>query len=441
MSIRNKPMKTALKITVAAGLAGIAATASAAAQTVAIMNGEVHTVSGAVIEEGDVIIRDGRIAQVGADLSAPEGAEVIDATGKVVTPGLFAPYSNIGLLELGLDNEANDAGPRRGDGFPLGAALSVVDAYNPSSTLIALNRAGGITRALSAPSAGDALFAGRAAVIDMSGGVNSVMSPDAAQVAVMGYSGANRSGDTRMGAWAVMREYLDEAAVYAAAPNAYPARARESRFAIADLRALGPVIAGEQPLMVALDGANDIRNLIRLKNAYQLRVIIVGGAEAWRVADELTAANIPVILDPLHNLPSQFEDMGSTLENAARLHAAGVRISFFNPPGFGAHNLRLLTQMAGNAVAHGLPYDAALAALTRNPAELFGLGAQLGALEPGKRADVVVWTGDPLELTTRPEAVFIDGRAQDLNNRLVMLRERYRNLERGDLPHAYRGGE
>ena len=441
MSIRNKAMKTALKTLVASGLAGVVATAAAAAQTIAIMNGEVHTISGAVIENGDVIIEDGRIAQVGADLSAPEGADVIDATGKVVTPGLFAPYSNIGLLELGLDDEANDAGPRRGQGFPLGAALQAVDAYNPSSTLIALNRAGGITRALSAPSAGDTIFAGRAAVIDMSGGVNSVTAPDAAQVAVMGYSGANRSGDTRMGAWAVLREYLDEAAVYAAAPNTYPTRARESRFAIADLRALGPVIAGDQPLIVGVNSVNDIRNLIRLKNAYQLRVIIVGGSEAWRAADELAAANIPVMVDPLYNLPDQFEDMGATLENAARLHAAGVRISFYNPPGFGAHNLRLLTQMAGNAVSYGLPYDAALAALTRNPAEMFGLAAQLGTLEPGKRADVVVWTGDPLELTTRPEAVFIDGRAQDLNNRLVMLRERYRDLSRGDLPHAYRGGE
>lgn len=441
MITTNKSMKTALKSILALGLVGVINSAPAMAQTVAIMNGEVHTISGGVIENGDVIIRDGRIAQVGADLTAPQGAEVIDASGKVVTPGLFAPYSNIGLLELGLDNEANDASPRRGRGFPLGAALNAVDAYNPSSTLIALNRAGGVTRALSAPGAGDTLFAGRAAVIDMSGSVTSVTLPDAAQVAVMGYSGASRSGDTRMGAWAVLREYLDEAAVFAAAPNSYPARAREDRFAIADLRALGPVISGDQALIVNLDGANDIRNLIRLKNAYQLRVIIVGGAEAWRVAPELAAANIPVMLDPLYNLPGQFEDMGATLENAARLHAAGVKISFYNPPGFGAHNLRLLTQMAGNAVAHGLPYDAALAALTRNPAEFFGLGSQLGTLESGKRADVVVWNGDPLELTTHPEAVFIDGREQDLNNRLRMLRERYRDLSRGDLPHAYRGGE
>ena len=146
-------------------------------------------------------------------------------------------------------------------------------------------------------------------------------------------------------------------------------------------------------------------------------------------------------MDPLFNLPSRFEDLGATLKNAARLNEAGVMISFFNPPGFGAHNLRALTQLAGNAVAEGLPYDAALEALTLNPARMFDLDAQLGSLQPGKLADVVVWDGDPFELTTQPVAVFINGRAQDLNNRQVMLRERYRDLSRGDLPHAYRGGE
>ena len=143
----------------------------------------------------------------------------------------------------------------------------------------------------------------------------------------------------------------------------------------------------------------------------------------------------------MFNLPAQFEDLGATLDNAARLNAAGVKIGFYNPPGFGAHNLRLLTQQAGNAVADGLPYDAAMKALTINPAEMFGLGTQLGTLEVGKIADVVVWDGDPFELMTQPEAVFINGVSQDLGHRQDMLRDRYRDLSRGDLPHAYRGGE
>ncbi len=424
-----------------AAIAALLAVSTAAAQTTAIMNGQVQTITGGVIENGDVIIRDGRIAQVGADLTAPAGATVIDASGKVVTPGIFAPISNIGLVEIGLDAEANDSSPNQGVGYPLSAALNAVDAYNPTSTLIPINRAGGVTRAVSAPSAGDKLFAGRAAIIDMTGGVNSIMTPDAAQVVMMGYSGARRSGDTRMGAWATLREYLDEARSYAANPNDYVRRTRESHFALSDLKALKPVIDGVQPMMVSVNSANDIRNLIRLKNAYRLRVIIVGGSEAWRVASELQAANIPVILDPMYNLPGQFEDLGATLENAARLHAAGVKIAFYNPQGFGAHNLRLLTQHAGHAVASWFPYEAAMAALTINSAEMYDLQSQLGSLEPGKIADVVIWDGDPLELTTEPDAVFINGAQQDLNNRQVMLRNRYRDLSRGDLPHAYRGGE
>ncbi len=426
----------------AAGAAALFAISTAAAQqTTAIMNGAVHTVTNGVIENGDVIIEDGRIVQVGADLSPPAGATVVDATGKVVTPGIFAPISTIGIEEIGLDAEANDSSPERGAGFPLGAALDAVDAYRPMSTLIPVNRAGGVTRALSAPAPGDSIFAGRAAVIDLSGRPNSVTKARAAQIVVLNYSGAARAGDTRMGSWAFVRQYLDEARAYAANPDDYARRPRDDRFTLYDLEALGPVVAGNQPLMAYVYGESDLRNLIRLKNEYRLRVIAVGASEGWRAAASLAAANIPVIVDPLANLPAQFEDLRSTLENTARLHAAGVEIAFINPQEFGAHNLRLLTQQAGNAVAEGLPYDAAIAALTLNPARMFGLDAQFGSLEPGKIADVVIWDGDPLEVTTRPEAVFIDGVRQGLGNRQQMLMQRYRDLSRGDLPHAYRGGE
>lgn len=431
-------MRTKLMKTISAlAAAGIALAAAASAQTVAIMDGTVHTVSNGVIENGDVIIRDGRIAQVGADLTAPAGATVIDATGKIVTPGLIAPMTSLGLVEISLDNEANDTSPQQELGFPLGAALNAVDAFNPQSTLIPVNRAAGLTRALSAPQPGNTLFGGKAAVVDLSGRANSITRADAAQIAVMGYGGAARSGDTRLGAWAVLREYLDEARSYQANPNDYVRRPRSERIALSDVKALGPVVAGEQPLIVQINGANDIRTLIRLKNTYRLRVVIVGASEGWRVANELAAANIPVIISGLTNLPYQFEDLASTLQNAARLQAAGVRIAFYD----GTHNARLIRQHAGNAVAEGLPYDEAIAALTRNPAEMLGVSALVGTLEAGKAGDVVVWDGDPLEVTTRPEAVFIDGRRQDLNNRQKMLMERYRDLERGDLPFAYRGAE
>jgi len=392
-----------------------------------------------MIENGDVIIRNGEIAAVGQDLDAPEGATVIDAEGRIVTPGFIAPYSNIGLTEIGLDRESNDTGPSQGEGFELSAALDATDAYNPSSTLIAVNRAGGITRALTAPQAGDKMFGGQAAVIDLSGRTQSITKPKAAQIAVLGYGGARRNGDTRMGAWATMRDTLDEVRAYTANPREYYRRTRDERFAFSDLEALASVLSGEQPLFVEINGAPDIRRLIQLKSDYGLNIVIVGGSEAWRVARELAAASIPVILDPFHNLPSQFENLGATLENAARLNAAGVKVAFYNPPGFGGHNLRALPQMAGNAVANGLPKNAGLAALTIYPAQMLGIDERYGTLEVGKAADLVIWSGDPLEVTTRPETVMIDGRLTSLENRQTMLRERYKDLSRGDRPHAYRG--
>jgi imidazolonepropionase-like amidohydrolase len=425
-----------VKTLISLAAAAAAALTAASAQTIAIMNGRVHTVSGGVIENGDVVIRDGRIAQVGADLAAPAGATVIDASSKVVTPGLFGALSGIGLVEVGAVMDANDSAPD--PGFALSAALNAIDAYNPSSVLIPVNRAAGVTRALMTPSVGETqLFGGQAAVIDLSGRANSVTRAEAAQRVIMGEGGAVRSGGTRMGAWAILREYLDEARSYAANPNDYVRRPHDGRFAISDLKALGPVVSGEQPLIVSVSSANDIRALIRLKNTYRLNVIIVGASEGWRVAREIAAADIPVIISGMDNLPGGFQDIDASLKNAARLNQAGVKISFYD----GAHNTRLIRQHAGNAVAEGLPFDDGLKAITLNPAEMYGLGAQLGSLDAGKIADVVIWDGDPLEVTTKPEAVFINGRPQDLGNRQQMLMQRYRDLSRGDLPHAYRGGE
>ena len=431
-----------MKKALTAAAACCALVSAASAQITVIRNAEIHTAAGAgVIENGDIVVRSGEIAEIGQDLTAPSGATVIDAEGRVVTPGFIAPFSSIGLTEIGLDRESNDAGPRSGEGFPLGASLNAADAINPSSTLIAVNRAGGITRALSAPQAGDSMFGGRAIVIDLDGDADFLTRPDVAQIAMMGYSGARRAGDTRMGAWAMLRDTLDEARIYASNPRAYYDRARDSRFAFSDLEALGPVLNREQKLFVSVNSAPDITNLIKLKNDYNLDVVIVGGSEAWRVARPLATANIPVILDALYNLPQQFEDMGATLENAGRLSRAGVSVAFYNPPGFGAHNLRALPQLAGNAVANGMTKDAAIAALTINPARMLGIDGRYGSLEVGKGADIVIWDGDPLEVTSRPVTVMIDGKLTSLENRQTRLRERYKDLSRGDLPHAYRGGQ
>ncbi len=415
--------------------------AAPTSDTIVVQNARLYTMSGAdggLIENGDVIMRGGVIVAVGQDLVVPAGARAFDAKGKTVTPGLFAPWSQIGLVELGLDDEANDSSPD-GD-YPHSASLDAVDAFNPASTLIAINRAGGVTRAISAPEPGAKIFGGLGAIVDLSGRVNSVTRASAVQSVAMGYAGAARHGDTRLGAWAALRDASREARAYGANPAAYALRPRTTGLSLNDLEALAPAARGSQPIVVDVNSANDLRTLMKVKAQFGLNVIALGGAEAHLVARELAAAGIPVILNSFLNLPEAFEDIAATQANAARLNAAGVVIGFYDPPS-GTHNLRLLPQLAGNAVANGLPYPAALAALTINPAKMYGVADRLGSVEVGKAGDLVIWDGDPLETASRPAQVFIDGRQTSLVTRQTRLRDRYRDLSRGDLPHAYRGAQ
>ncbi|OQW57931.1 MAG: hypothetical protein BVN28_12320 [Nitrospira sp. ST-bin4] len=430
-------------LTLTASLAATAALAqpAPAGETIVVQNARLYTMAGAdggLVENADVVMSGGIVTAVGQDLAVPAGARAVDARGRIVTPGLFAPWSQIGLVEIGLDNEANDSSPE-GD-YPHSASLDASDAFNPASTLIAINRAGGVTRAVAAPEAGSKMFGGQGAIVDLSGRVNSVNRAGALQSAAMGYAGAARNGDTRLGAVAAFRDAIEEARAYAANPGGYALRPRMTGLTLNDLKALAPAARGAQPIVVSANGAMDLRTLIKLKAQYGLNIIVLGGSEGHLVAKELAAAQIPVILNPLRNLPSQFEDLAATQANAARLHAAGVVIGFNDPPS-GTHNLRLLPQLAGNAVANGLPYAAALAALTINPARMYGVADRYGSVEIGKAADLVIWDGDPLEVSSRPVAVYIDGRATSLTTRQTRLRDRYRDLSRGDLPHAYRGAQ
>lgn len=430
-------------LTLTASLAATAALAqpAPAGETIVVQNARLYTMAGAdggLVENADVVMSGGIVTAVGQDLAVPAGARAVDARGRIVTPGLFAPWSQIGLVEIGLDNEANDSSPE-GD-YPHSASLDASDAFNPASTLIAINRAGGVTRAVAAPEAGSKMFGGQGAIVDLSGRVNSVNRAGALQSAAMGYAGAARNGDTRLGAVAAFRDAIEEARAYAANPGGYALRPRMTGLTLNDLKALAPAARGAQPIVVSANGAMDLRTLIKLKAQYGLNIIVLGGSEGHLVAKELAAARIPVILNPLRNLPSQFEDLAATQANAARLQAAGVVIGFTDPPS-GTHNLRLLPQLAGNAVANGLPYAAALAALTINPARMYGVADRYGSVEIGKAADLVIWDGDPLEVSSRPVAVYIDGRATSLTTRQTRLRDRYRDLSRGDLPHAYRGAQ
>jgi len=409
------------------------------AGTTAIVNGKIHTVGPqGTVENGTVLIVDDRIAAVGPDVVVPEGADTIDASGKVITPGLFSPFGQLGLVEVN-----SSAGPtdysQRGDQFT--ASFDVADAYNPRSTLIPVNRIEGVTRAVIAPSPGypdesgsGHILAGLAAIVNL-GDDNVLDQRAAAMIVVLGESGASLSSGTRTNAWLTLRNALDEALDYRDHKGDFErGMRRDYTHSMADLDALQGVINGNTPIIVSIDRASDIEVLLALVHEYSINAIIIGGAEAWMLADELAAARIPVIVGPTANLPGNFDRINARRGTASILIAAGVKVAIADSDAR-THNARNITQSAGNAVASGLDWDSALRAITLAPAEIFGMATTTGSIEPGKAADVVIWPGDPLELTNYPEAVFINGEAVPMKSRQTLLRDRY--LQSGT-PPAYR---
>jgi len=416
-------------------LALAAAAHPAVAETVAITGGKVYTVSGPPIENGTVVIRDGKISAVGAGLAVPAGARVVDAAGKWVTPGLFDSASQLGVVEISAVPATTESSL---EDDRITAAFDVVDGLDPLTTPVAVTRIEGITRAAVLPEPGGSLIAGRAAVIHLGGDpvdpMSIVLRPRVAMVAVLGASGADLSGGARGGALLRLREALEDARDFAANRRAWETgERREYALSRLDLEALVPVVRGELPLAVRVDKASDIVSTLRLGDEYSLRLMILGAADGWMVADRLAKSGVPVVINPMVNLPD-YDRLGATLENAARLHRAGVNVVFGS---FDAHNARNLKQAAGNAVSYGMPWDAALRAVTLAPAKAWGLGDRYGSLEAGKDADVVVWSGDPFELTTNVERVFIAGVEVPLESRQLELFRRYRDLS-GPLPPAYR---
>ncbi|HEV8579033.1 MAG TPA: amidohydrolase family protein [Thermoanaerobaculia bacterium] len=407
--------------------------APALADTVAITGATIHTLgSQGTIQNGTLVIEDGKVRAVGANVAVPSGARRIDARGKVVTPGLFDSLSRIGVVEVGAVQESNDA---RVEDDRITAAFDVVDAFNPRSTLIPVNRVEGLTRAVVAPNPGKSLIAGQGAVVHLGGPGDYLVRSPAAMFAVLGESGADLAGGARAAALLRLREALQDTLDYAANRKAFEqGDRREYALSRLDLEALIPVVKGELPLVVAVNRASDIESALRLAKELKLKLILSGASEGWIVANEIAAAKVPVLLSPLENLPGSFESLGATLENAARLAKAGVTVAFMTGD---AHNGRNLKQAAGNAVAYGMPWDDALAAMTSVPARIWGIDDRYGTLEPGKDADVVIWDGDPLELTTFADAVFIRGREIPMTSRQLELRDRYKDLG-GSLPPAYK---
>ncbi|MGF1550223.1 MAG: amidohydrolase family protein [Sphingomonadaceae bacterium] len=443
----------------------IFAVAPAAAETVAITGGRVVIGDGSPpIEGGTVLIENGRIAAAGASVSVPAAARVIDAGGKWVTPGIVAGFSRVGLVEVGAVDPTNDT---QANGSPFSAAIDVAPAINPKASPIAIGRAGGVTRAIVAPISARNIFAGQGAVIDLGEDMQPITRARAFQYVELGERGAAEAGGSRASAHALFRNALREAGALARDIQSTPSRPSDrppleeipdvrlrsagldrpddvllTRF---DAAALLPVVRGSQLLFVHAERASDILEALALKRDFpELRMVLIGAAEGWTVASEIAAAGVPVIADPLLDLPSDFETAAATQSNIGRMRDAGVEVAAAMIGGFDAHQLYNLPQLAGNLVAidslpghNGLSWSEAFAAISSRPAEAVGLGHEIGSLRPGRRADVVIWDGDPLELSSAVEALWIDGVPQSLENRQTRLRDRYRDLDESDLPKAY----
>ena len=420
----------------------------APAQTYAIVNARVAPgvgISGPeTIEGGTVLIRGGRIAAIGANLSVPADAQTVDAHGGWVTPGIFAGLTNIGVSEVfeGVP-ETNDA---RAGSSVYGAALDIAPAVNPRSVHIPIQRLGGVTRAAVSPESGGSIFAGQGALVTLGQGDEPVTRARAFQYVDLSQSGGRTAGGSRPAAFAAFRDALLTAAEFARTPATPGGRERTSLVNRRDAQALVPVLQGRQPLLVEVERAQDIRNVLALRREFPaLRLVLVGAAEGWLVAPEIAAARVPVVTAALNDLPESFDQLAATQSNVGRMVRAGVVIALSGAGSGTGTQPRTLPTDAGNLVALtripgavGLTHAQALATITSAPAAIFGMGAQVGTLTPGKIADVVVWSGDPLETTSAPTAIFIDGRPQPMTSRQTELRDRYIGLQRGDLTLRYK---
>lgn len=395
------------------------------AQTIAITGARVHPVSGPVIENGTVLIRDGKIAAVGANVAVPGDATRIDAAGKWVTPGIINAATTLGVVEVGAVQETVDI-PARGRGDAITASHRVWEGFNPNSPLIQVTRNDGITTVGVVPGGG--LVSGQSAIFDLADGAASdmLLRAPVAMLADLGSKGQDR-GTSRAEVLQRLRELLNDTREYVRRRSDFErGQTREMAARRSDLEAMIPVVEGRMPLMVDADRASDIEEALKLAREYNLRLILNGAAEGWMVAPKIAAARVPVLTGSLNNVPQSFATLGARQENAALLQRAGVPVIISG--GADAFNARNVKYEAGVAVAFGLPWDAALRAVTLTPAEVFGVADRVGSLQAGRDANVVIWSGDPFEPLTKAEKVFVRGKEVQRSSRQDELMLRYRRL-------------
>jgi imidazolonepropionase-like amidohydrolase len=389
---------------------------------IAIEHATVYVPAGPPLKDATVVLAGGKVLLVGASVAIPAGARRIDARGKVVTAGLIDSLGQAGVVEVEAEGRANDASP---SGEALQPSFRIRDGYNPRSSVVPISRAGGVTTVVLGQEQG--LLGGEAAAVDLSGDRldQAVVKDAVAEVAVMTDDAVETVSGARGAAWQKLRTALEDARFYSTHKAAYDDnRARPLSLPRVELAALEPVIRGQEPLVVWVHRASDIELALKLAEDFKLKLVVAGGTEAWLLASELSARKVPVIVDPWNNLPASFDQLRVRDDLAALLQRAGVSVVLAT---FSPNESRQLWQRAGNAVRFGMDHDAAIRAVTDAPAQAFGLKGY-GRIEPGAVGNVVVWSGDPLQTSTRVERVFVRGAEQSLETRQTLLLRRYRKV-------------
>ena len=391
----------------------------ATASSILIKDADIYASSGLLVKT-NLYIENGKIAAIGVQSPATADIE-IQGLGKSITAGLFNSSTQLGTVEVSAIEQTVDF---YSENETVTASLRIADVFNPRSTLIPHNRVHGLTHSLLVPESGTHLFSGQVALVQL-GNQPKVIHPSLAVALNFTERGISLMGGSRAAALVQLRQALDDAKDFSR--NRKAALAGDHRdyvLSYADLAALEPVVNGTKPLLVRTNRASDINVVLELANNFQLQLILSSALEGWMVADEIAKAQVPVIIDPIHNLPNSYESLGARLNNAKLLADADVKLLFTGMDWHNTHNAYLVRQSAGNAVANGLDKSVAIAAMTTNPAQLFNAPVT-GDIAIGDIADLVLWGGDPLELTSEAELVMIEGDIIPMKSRSLQLRDRY----------------
>lgn len=373
---------------------------------------------------GDILIVDEKIVEVGKFLNS-SSAKIIEAKGKPVTPGLISPISNIGVVEINALDVTNDDSP---DFF--GPGFSVFNAFNPHSTLIPWNRSNGVTSSISTPGYSSQIFKGMGSFYLLDGDIDITGNADVAMYSRLGAVGGSRAETIQiMESMFELALNKDELELEELLGTTF---ASSMDMQLQDIQALSRVVNREIPLVLEVNRAIDILQALRLKNDYDLELVLMSVEEAPLVLDQILASGVSVIIDPMDNIPDSFDELASNIKLGGILSNAGIKVMFSTQR---SHNYHLMRQGAGNAVAHGMTYQAGISGMTSIVADVFNIQDR-GSIKEGHFADIVIWSEDPLEPSAYPTTVIINGSEMSLETRASRLTERY--TDKRDIPSSYK---